>query len=154
MTYTQRFFHHSDTAIQTMLIVGAVVLGIMSPIFYFLLLFVIGIWQLSSALFRMIALRNFTTFTYFMSAVTYCMLLSFASSLLPLTGKLEMIFGIWFVCIVPTVGAVWYLQHCLQMIPQQNDAIDNDLVPERSNRFDWTPEPVRVSNKRLLPFQS
>jgi hypothetical protein len=154
MTHTQRFIHRFDTVAQTLLLVAAVFSGLLVPFFYMLLLFFIGVWQLTSALFRMIAFRDFTIFTYFMSAIVYCLLLASSGPLLSALVEWDMVFLIWFVGIVPTIGAVWYLQYCLQLEEQPPEATPSEFVPERQNEFDFARQSLKIRDKRLIPLGS
>ncbi len=154
MTKSRRFLHRFDTVSQTLMLVIAASLSILAPIFYFIMLFWIGIWQMGSALARMIAQRDFTIFTYFMSATIYCLLLASVAPALNLPERWEIIFGVWFVGIVPMIGAVWYLQYCLQLEEQPPEATPSEFVPERQNEFDFARQSLKIRDKRLIPLGS
>jgi len=154
MTKSQRFFHRFDTVSQTLMIVFAASLSILAPIFYFIMLIWIGIWQMGSGLIRMIAQRDFTIFTYFMSATVYCLLLALATPVLDLPERWEIVFGIWFVGIVPIIGAIWYLQYCLQLEAQPLKATHSEFVSERQHEFTLARQSLKIRDKRLIPLQS
>lgn len=165
MTRTQQFIHQSDTLFQFFAIFVASLMGVSAfftngatAVIFFILLFLIGIWQMGSALVRMLVFRNFTTFTYFFSALVYIL---FISIFLPLLVKYDFnsstfAIAIWFMGVVPYAGAVWFLRHCGGMISEDAETTeaDKNFVPAQLPKVNFLrgDEKIRIRPRAFRHF--
>ncbi len=129
MTRIQQFFHYFDTVGQFLLVSIASLFGVASLItggetgaYFFLTLFGIGCWQLISAFVRGLGFSDESKMIYFFTALFYCFLLLIVSPQLEVSHRWEMPLLVWFVGVVPMVGAFWYLTACI-MSEEQSELV-------------------------------
>lgn len=121
MTRIQQFGHSFDTVGQFILVSIASLFGVASfitggetGVYFFLTLLGIGCWQMISAFVRGLGFGDENKMIYFFSALFYCFLLLVISPYLNVSHRWEKPLFVWFVGIVPMVGACWYLSTCIK----------------------------------------
>lgn len=158
MNRTEHFFHRFDLIGQFLLLLTAGFSGLAVlfskkefAILYFMLLFVIGCWQMLSAFIRGVGYGDSIKSTYFFAALSYCLLLTVFLSLIEMLAyRWEFPLALWFIGIVPSIAAIWYFRDCVQERSQneQNDRID--LVPSTLPTLNLKKPLKKIRKKQVL----
>ncbi|NRA50816.1 MAG: hypothetical protein HRU12_16920 [Phaeodactylibacter sp.] len=95
-----------DVVMQALLLIGFICVP-----FTIFFAFPLGVWQLSSSLFKGMLLRSFLHFYYSFSAIAYCIVLFLGANYIDFPdgflGRAPEYLWIVF-CLPPAVGAFWY----------------------------------------------
>ncbi len=119
------FFKTLDFLGQTLLLFCCLSSLLFSPavpsllFMYFLGLFFLGGWQLTSALCYFLFAQDLFRAWYLMASITYCGILfggAHVADMIPLAPSLSIGLGIAFFGIIPSIAGGWYYKQTLELI--------------------------------------
>jgi hypothetical protein len=100
-----------DMAVQSVMLLAAIALAFVSPIFPMLIAFFLGIWQLGSALAKYFYLKSNLHGAYFLLAAAYVFILV---TIYFFSFQLYFLSLEWLLWVPPVPGALWYCWRSIQ----------------------------------------